>query len=219
MKKLATITAILALTLSISVNALATDYYKSTDYADIYAAEYNYGGVNVIDFENRVELPGLFMPTPQISVTDYTQEENFVVTTRAFTAASSLVREDGSIGTLEIPSLKISIKAYEGTNSESMAKGVGHFAETSAWDGNVCLAGHNRGARYTIGAIKDLNVGDIIKYTTSLGTRTYAVSFVQTISSENWANTFETSDNRVTLFTCLANQPNFRVCVQAVEVK
>jgi LPXTG-site transpeptidase (sortase) family protein len=102
---------------------------------------------------------------------------------------------------------------------EIMAKGVGHFTETSAWDGNICLAGHNRGAKYTIGTIKDLKIGDIIKYTTKLGTRTYAVNFVKTISNTDWTNTGKTFDNRITLYTCLENQPDYRVCVQAVEVK
>ncbi|MDR0862087.1 MAG: class D sortase [Oscillospiraceae bacterium] len=240
MRKVVAMVILFALTFALSATVLAADYtfdakdttsyYKSTDYADIYAVEYNYGSVNVVDFDNRGELPGLFMPTPQnapsgggmvISVSYETEyaapNDNFVVAT-AFTAASPLTRSDGSIGTLEIPSLKISMRAFEGTGSDSMAKGVGHFAESSAWNGNIALAGHNRGAAYTIGTIKDLRVGDTIKYTTLLGTRTYAVSFVRTISSTDWTHTAATSDNRITLFTCLADQPTLRVCVQAVEV-
>jgi LPXTG-site transpeptidase (sortase) family protein len=241
MRKVVALIIAIALFLTLSATALAVDYtfdakdttsyYKSTDYANIYAVEYNYGGVNVVDFDNRGELPGLFMPTPQnspsgggavIPISYETEnaapEDNFVVETTAFTAASPLTRSDGSIGTLEIPSLKISMKAFEGTGADSMAKGVGHFTESSAWNGNIALAGHNRGAAYTIGTIKDLRVGDTIKYTTSLGTRTYAVSFVRTISSTDWTHTAATADNRITLFTCLADQPTLRVCVQAVEV-
>jgi len=152
-------------------------------------------------------------------VPTYTPDENFIVTTTAFTPVRELVRTDGSIGTLEIPTLKISVRTYDGTGSDSMAKGVGHFADSSGWDGNICLAGHNRGAKYAIGSIKDLKLGDTIKYTTTLGTRTYSVSFVGTISSTDWSMLGATADNWITIVTCLANQPSQRVIVQAVEVK
>jgi LPXTG-site transpeptidase (sortase) family protein len=133
----------------------------------------------------------------------------------AFTPSNTLVRADGSIGTLEIPSLGISVKVYDGTDSDSLAKGVGHFPETSGWNGNISVAGHNRGAKYTIGAIKDLKQGDVIRYTTLLGTRTYAVSFIGYISNTDMTYLAATADNRITLITCLAGQPDLRVCVQA----
>ena len=245
MKRIITIALAVVMAAALTVPALAADYifdakdttsyYKSTDYTEIFAVQYNYGGVNVIDFENRVELPGLYIPEvgymPDDGVVyglqDYGAEyvapssplENFIVTNTAFTPIMDVKRNDGSIGTLEIPSLKVSAKAYDGTGSDSMAKGVGHFTDSSAWDGNICLAGHNRGSNYAIGAIKDLKLGDTIKYTTTLGTRTYSVSFVGTISATDWSYISATSDNRITLITCLADQPNLRVVVQATAVK
>ena len=100
----------------------------------------------------------------------------------------------------------------------SMAKGLGHYSTTSAWDGNVGVCGHNRGAKYVIGDIKELEIGDTITYTTIYGTRTYEVVLVKTISSTDWSYLQATADNRITITTCLANQPSKRVCVQAVEV-
>ena len=50
-----------------------------------------------------------------------------------------------------------------------MRKGVGHVPSTSAWEGNIGLCGHNRGSSHNIGAIKDLEIGDTIRYLTSLG--------------------------------------------------
>ena len=76
---------------------------------------------------------------------------------------------------------------------------------------------HNRGSAYSIGTIKDLEIGDTITYTTVYGTRTYAVSYVGTISSTDWSRLQATADNRLTITTCLANQPSKRVVVQAVE--
>ena len=134
-----------------------------------------------------------------------------------YTSMDGLEREDGSIGTLEIPVLGISMNVWEGETNESMRKGLGHYSSTSAWDGNVGVCGHNRGAKYTIGSIKDLEYGDTITYTTVHGTRTYSVVSVKTISNSDWSDLQATRDNRITLTTCLANQPEKRICVQAVE--
>ena len=84
----------------------------------------------------------------------------------AYTSAEDMERKDGSIGTLKIPSLDINMKVWEGETNASMAKGLGHYTTTSAWDGNVAVCGHNRGAKYVIGDIKDLEIGDTITYTT-----------------------------------------------------
>lgn len=42
---------------------------------------------------------------------------------------------------------------------------------------------------------------------------------VKTISNTDWSYLQATADNRVTITTCLANHPESRVMVQAVEVK
>ena len=99
-----------------------------------------------------------------------------------------------------------------------MRKGVGHFPGTSAWDGNIGLCGHNRGSSHNIGSIKDLEIGDMICYETCMGTRFYRVSLVRVIEQTDWSYLNNTSDNRITLITCLAGQPSKRVCVQGVEV-
>lgn len=126
-------------------------------------------------------------------------------------------RSDGSIGTLKIPALGIDMKVWEGETSDSMAKGLGHYSSTSAWDGNVGICGHNRGTKYVIGDIKNLKVGDTITYTTIYGTRTYQVTLVEIISNADWSYLQATADNRITITTCLAGQSEKRVCVQAVQ--
>lgn len=135
----------------------------------------------------------------------------------AYTSVEGMKRSDGSIGTVKIPSLGINMKVWEGETNASMKKGLGHYSSTSAWDGNVGVCGHNRGAKYTIGSIKNLEYGDTITYTTVHGTRTYSVVSVKTISNSDWSYLQATSDNRITLTTCLANQPEKRICVQGVE--
>ena len=66
---------------------------------------------------------------------------------------SNLYYKNGSLGRLEIPSLDLSVRIYQGTDSKTLAEGVGHFEDTSIWDGNVCLAAHNRGANSYFGQI------------------------------------------------------------------
>ena len=131
---------------------------------------------------------------------------------------SDMYYSGGHIATVKIPSLGINMKVWQGETNDSMAKGLGHYTSTSAWDGNVGVCGHNRGARYVIGSIKDLKIGDTITYTTIYGTRNYAVSFVGAISNTDWSYLQATTDNRITLTTCLANHPESRVCVQAIEI-
>ena len=55
-------------------------------------------------------------------------------------------------------------------------------------------------------------------YSHNRATRTYAVTSVKIIASDDWSNLQATSDNRITLTTCLANHPEKRICVQAVQI-
>lgn len=83
----------------------------------------------------------------------------------------------------------------------------------------MLVCGHNRGAKYVIGSIKDLKTGDVITYTTNYGTRTYEVSMVKKIANTDWSYLQSTSDNRITLTTCVENDSSQRWVVQAVEKK
>lgn len=135
----------------------------------------------------------------------------------AFTELTpDLYNSDGSLGTLKIPSIGLTVKVYEGTGSAPLLKGAGHFTGTTAWDGNYCVAGHNRGVRNDFGKIHTLKSGDTITLTTPMGTRTYSVTSVSKISDTDTSMLEATADNCITLFTCVMNQPSYRWCVRAV---
>jgi len=136
----------------------------------------------------------------------------------AYTSVEGMAYEDGSIGRIKIPSLNIDMKVWEGETNASMKKGLGHYSSTSAWNGNVSVCGHNRGSKYVIGSINFYAQADTMTYTTVYGTRTYAVTEVKIISNTDWSCLQSTIDNRLTITTCLADHPESRVCVQAVEV-
>ena len=126
---------------------------------------------------------------------------------------------NGAIGKISIPAIGVkNYYVWEDTTSSSMSKGLGHFTNTSVWDGNVGVAGHNRGAKYVIGDIKDLEEGDRITYTTSEGTRTYAVESVTKIRNNDWSSLEASSDNRITLLTFVAGDSSYRWCAQATEI-
>ena len=139
-------------------------------------------------------------------------------TTSGFTEVTSdLYYSDGSLGTLKIPSIGLTVKVFEGTGSAPLLKGAGHFEGTSIWDGNCCIAGHNRGVRNDFGKIHTLKTGDIITFTTRLGARTYAVTGVNKVSVNDVSGLEPTAVNMVTLYTCVNDQPAYRWCVTAVE--
>ncbi len=99
-----------------------------------------------------------------------------------------------------------------------MRRGVGHFKSTSCWNGNVAFAGHNRGNTDYFGEIHMLRDGDLIKYTTKLGTRTYEVYSVSRISEDDTSCLQRANENIVTLITCVNDVPELRWCVRAREI-
>jgi sortase A len=122
---------------------------------------------------------------------------------------------DSSIGTLYVARTGKTVKVYEGEALSNLAKGAGHFASTSAWDGNVALAGHNRGGSAYFSFVKDLQSGDTLVYTTQYGARTYVVYSKTQI--DEWDNLplSWSADNILTLITCVAGVPENRFCVIA----
>ena len=140
-------------------------------------------------------------------------------TSAGFTEVTEdLYYSGGYLATLKIPAVGLSVKVYQGTDSKTLAKGVGHFEETSIWNGNVALAAHNRGANDYFGEIHALDLGDRITLTTKLGTRTYRVTAVEKVSETDRSGLATSAENRLTLYTCVRNQSAYRWCVQAVEV-
>ena len=95
----------------------------------------------------------------------------------------------------------------------------GHFEDTSIWDGNVALAAHNRGVTNHFGQIHTLEVGDKITLTTRLGTRTYAVTSVSKVAETDRSALAPSTNNMITLYTCVRDQREQRWCVQGAEVR
>ena len=125
---------------------------------------------------------------------------------------------NGHLGTLKIPAIDLSVKIYEGTDSVTLHKGVGHFEDSSIWSGNVVLAGHNRGTMQPFNKLHKLEVGDEVTLKTKIGTRTYKVVSVSKIDYDDRSGLAVTRENRLTLYTCVQDESEYRWCVVCTEI-
>ena len=124
-----------------------------------------------------------------------------------------------NIWQVEIPKINLIAPIAEGTSQEIMLEFVGHFEDTSIWNGNIGLAAHNRG--YPINyfsRLKDLVKGEEIIYKSEFGTKKYSINTIVIIEDTDWSYLEETIDNRITLITCVANEPTKRLCIQGLEI-
>ncbi len=129
-----------------------------------------------------------------------------------------LYYKDGSLGTLKIPAIGLTVDIFEGTDAATLKRGAGHFEDTSIWDGNAGFAAHNRGANSYFGKIHTLELGDRITLTTRLGTRTYEVTSVSKVSETDRSALAASQSNVITLYTCVRDERDFRWCVTGAEI-
>ncbi len=140
-------------------------------------------------------------------------------TSSGFTKVTSdMYYSNGHLGTLKIPAIDLSVKIYEGTDSDTLHKGVGHFEDSSIWSGNVALAGHNRGTMQPFNKLHKLEVGDEVTLKTKLGMRTYKVVSVSKIDYDDRSGLAVTRENRLTLYTCVQDESEYRWCVVCTEI-
>ena len=110
--------------------------------------------------------------------------------------------EEDLIGSLKIEKINLNGTVKEGSTNEILRDYIGHIEETAKYDGNVGLAAHNRGNKYSYFArINELEPGDEIVYTTKYGERKYIVDTKKEILETDWSNLEGTSDNRLTSCT------------------
>ena len=119
---------------------------------------------------------------------------------------------------IEIPKISLIANIADGTAKEILNQYVGHFKDTQKENGNVGLAAHNRG--YEVNYFQDLKLlkkGDEIKYKHNEFEKIYEVEKCRIIKDTEWEYLENTEENRLTLITCVENEPEYRRCIQAVE--
>ncbi len=125
--------------------------------------------------------------------------------------------ESNIIGTLEIPSLNLKLSVADDIDDTTLENYIGHFPSTALYEGNVGMAGHNSSKFFA--TLKNIKKGDEIIYNFLFGEKTYIVDTISEIQEDDWSYLEDTEDNRLTLITCVKNQPMIRLCIQAKEAK
>lgn len=121
---------------------------------------------------------------------------------------------------LDIPKIGLSGPIAEGTTPEVLNSYIGHFTKSVRENGNVGLAAHNGGyAKNYFANLKDLEINDLLYYSYNGVTKEYAVVYKEIIGDTDWSKLAYTNDERLTLITCVHNNPSVRLCIQAVRTK
>lgn len=120
---------------------------------------------------------------------------------------------------IEIPKINLVAPIAEGTSANIMNEYVGHFEETPKNKGNIGLAAHNRG--YKVNYFQDLKLlqkGDLIIYTYNGEISKYSVNELGIIKDTDWSKLESSSQDKLTLITCLEDEPEYRRYIQAVKL-
>lgn len=127
--------------------------------------------------------------------------------------------DNQKIWQIEIPKINLVAPIAEGTSTNIMNEYVGHFEETPKNKGNIGLAAHNRG--YKVNYFKDLKLlqkGDLIIYTYNGEISKYSVNELGIIKDTDWSKLESSSQDKLTLITCLEDEPEYRRYIQAVKL-
>lgn len=146
-------------------------------------------------------------------VIDIEEKESEVIT------KEELKLNEYVIGILEIPKIDVKAPVRDGTTDDILTDSIGHFKNTSYWNGNVGFASHNSGnfVSHYFENLDKLIIGDTITYKTKFGERSYKVTEIKNIDSKDWSEMANTKENSLTLITCIKNKPDLRLCIKAIE--
>jgi sortase A len=108
------------------------------------------------------------------------------------------------LGTIEIPSLSLSMPLLEGISLTTLDRGPGHWPGTALPGqlGNVVVAGHRTSHGKVFRHIDQLVPGDEVIFTTPDGRFVYAVTDTTVVSPEAMYIIEQTTSRTATLFAC-----------------
>ena len=129
-------------------------------------------------------------------------------------------KDESAIGYLTIEKIGLmQAPIKEGTDENTLNKYIGHFSDSAFLEGNVALAGHNRGyEKNYFENLKDLKGGELIIYQTRSEAKVYKVTEIKKVNESNVDIIKNTKDNRITLITCVENKPKERLVIVGKEI-
>jgi sortase A len=110
-----------------------------------------------------------------------------------------------AVAILRIPKIELDYVVVEGTDTESLKKGPGHYSWTSyPWEetGRVAIAGHRTTYGAPFWSLEELKTGDRIVLATEYGIFNYRVTESRIIVPSNAAVLHETERPTLVLTTC-----------------
>lgn len=177
-----------------------------------------------IQYKNKINKTKLLNLADNIvseNIVNSNSEENsqeIVIEEKEVFSVEKIEEDNNILGKIKISKIGLEAPIKEGTSQDVLKESVGHFSNTSYWNGNVSLASHNRGSyAHYFENIDKLELGDEITYQTKLGTRIYIVDEIKQIPETDLSVLENTDKNTITLITCITNKPNLRLCVKATE--
>ena len=108
------------------------------------------------------------------------------------------------VGSIEIPSLKVSETMYEGIRLTTLDRGPGHWPGTAmpGQVGNVVIAGHRVSHSKPFRNVDKLVAGDEVVFTTTDGRFVYTVVSQEIVKPDALYITDQTPEKTATLFAC-----------------
>ncbi len=174
--------------------------------------------INTIPISNLFKRNSVLVELSSININQKTKEDTPLIENKNQENNETKEIEKNTNWKIVIPKISLEAEISEGTRKEVMDKFVGHFEETTKTNGNVGLAAHNRGYPVNYFAkIKQLKEGDEINYKYYEYEKSYIVVENKIIKDTDWEPLENTQENKITLITCVENEPEYRRCIQAVE--
>ncbi|HET7236603.1 MAG TPA: sortase [Actinomycetota bacterium] len=120
--------------------------------------------------------------------------------------AAEVVKVPGrAVAILKIPTIDVDYVVVEGTDTESLKKGPGHYSQTSyPWEeeGAVGIAGHRTTYGAPFWALDELSAGDTIVLETEFGIFEYRVTRSKVIAPSDGSVLRDTRRPTLVLTTC-----------------
>lgn len=144
------------------------------------------------------QVPAQPAPTASPDATPEVEPEEPVVAPALY---KSRPKVGDRVGTITLPSLKLSWPIYEGTTETQLARGVGHYVKSvlPGETDNSVLSGHRTTVFNRLG---ELEIGELILVKTKAGTFTYKISKFRTVMRTSKAVIVPTETATLTLTTC-----------------
>jgi sortase A len=114
---------------------------------------------------------------------------------------SLVSKKDRPVGVLRVPSLKIEVPVFDGTDDTTLDRGVGRIIGTArvGTPGNTALAGHRDGF---FRPLKDISVGANLELVTPDSTIHYKVEKTEVVTPDDVSVLADQGSPALTLVTC-----------------